>query len=258
MLRKDIIRPLKSGGRTADPNEIARFDALSEEWWKPNGKFKVVHAFNAARVDYIINLIGNRSKQTAPTEKPLAGLNILDVGCGAGLVSEPLARNGAAVTALDASAQNIEVARRHAEKTGVDIDYICATPEEIMGKDETYDIVLSLEVVEHVSDLPSFLDALAKFIRPEGLLILGTLNRTLRSKVLAIYGAEYILGWLPKGTHDWQRFVKPQELDEHFSDLGFTQYALQGIAFNPLRWEWKLSANADVNYLQAFEKNSKA
>lgn len=252
MLRKDIIRPIDGARRTADPAELDRFDKLAQEWWDPNGAFKTVHAFNAARTTYIADLLRRRLAQRSGSGS-LEGVSVLDVGCGAGLVAEPIARLGASVTAIDASARNVEIARRHAESSGLDIEYHCATPEEISPSGQTYDAVLSLEVVEHVADLPHFLHHTAALVRPGGTLVIGTLNRTFLSWVLAIVGAEYVLGWLPKGTHDWRRFVSPEELDALLTPQCH-EIERQGVSFNPLRMNWQLARSMSVNYLQAFEK----
>ncbi len=257
MLRKDIVRPLEEGRRTASECEIAKFDALALEWWKPDGKFKTVHAFNAVRVDYIGRLLTNHLGSADRADAPLNGVRILDAGCGAGLVSEPVARLGAEVTGIDASAHNIAIARRHALSSGLEINYHCATPEELSASQEPFDAVLSLEVVEHVADLPAFLTATASLVRPGGLLVIGTLNRTALSYALAIVGAEYVLRWLPKGTHEWKKFVKPGELISHLSSDGFTEFVRQGVAFNPATWQWGLGRSSAVNYLSAFRKTTK-
>lgn len=252
MLRKDIIRPLNGGRVTADPSEVARFDELAQEWWKPDGKFKTVHAFNAARVSYICDRL---LKRFGGETKSLAGVRVLDVGCGAGLVTEPIARLGADVSAIDASARSVEIARRHAAQSGLDIDYRCATPDEIDPEEAAFDAVLSLEVVEHVGDLPGFLSDIASLVRPGGLLAIGTLNRTPMSWATAIVGAEYVLGWLPKGTHDWRRFVTPEELIAHLEPHGLTEHARQGVIFNPFRLAWTMGRSTKVNYIQTFIKS---
>ena len=253
MLRKDVIRPLDGTRRTADPAEVERFDKLANEWWAPDGRFKTVHAFNAARVGYIGDLLSRRLARPNGGNK-LSGLRVLDVGCGAGLVAEPISRLGATVTAIDASAQNVEIARRHALKSGLDIDYLCATPEEYAPHGETFDAVLSLEVVEHVADLPRFLAHTAAMVRPGGTLVIGTLNRTALSFALAIIGAEYVLRWLPRGTHDWRRFVTPEELATHLEPHRLAEVERQGVRFNPLHMTWQLGKSTAVNYLQVFTK----
>ena len=205
MLRKDIIRSSPEVAGTADPEQIARFNALAQEWWSPYGKFKVVHKFNAARVGPILKMLGENFN--ARNRDVLSGLRVADVGCGAGLVSEPLARAGAAVTAIDASERNIAIARRHAEDAGLAIDYKCSLPEQLAAEGASFDAVLSLEVVEHVADVRLFLKTIAGLVRPGGRLILGTMNRTALSWVIGIVAAEWVLRWLPRGTHEWSRFV---------------------------------------------------
>lgn len=253
MLRKDVIRPIEGSRRTADPEELVRFDRLAEEWWAPDGRFKTVHEFNAARTGYIAELL-QKTLHRHGQSRPLAGIELLDVGCGAGLVCEPMSRLGAQVTGIDASAQSAETARRHAMASGLEIEYRCATPEEFTSSGRTFDVVLSLEVVEHVVDVPRFLSHTAALVRPGGTLVIGTLNRTWRSWVLAIIGAEYILRWLPKGTHDWNRFVNPGKLGDVLRAHDLEEFALQGVRFNPLRMTWELGNSVAVNYLQAFKK----
>ena len=254
MLRKDTIRPIAEARRTADPSELARFDTLAEEWWDPDGKFKTVHDFNKARVSWIRDFLVTHLADRGPGQAALSGKAILDVGCGAGIVTEPVAALGADVLAIDASGRNVAIAQRHAQNSGLDISYQCATPEELKVPDVGFDAVLSLEVVEHVLDLPAFLEACAVQVRPGGLLIVGTLNRTTRSWFTAILGAEYLLRWLPRGTHDWRKFVQPDELADHLAPHGFSECARQGVVFNPLRLAWQLGRNTDVNYLMAFRK----
>ncbi len=260
MLRKDVVRPLPGGHRHIDAQEIAKFDTLAEEWWRPDGKFKVVHEFNAARVDYLIDFFArqNKARLGAHPNLPLSGLRLLDAGCGAGIVSLPLAENGADVTGIDASAQSIAVAQRQAEHRGLAVDFRCGTPAEVTTAEAAFNGGVCLEVVEHVGDLEAFVDDLSILIAPGGHLVLGTLNRTSQSYVKAIIGAEYILRWLPKRTHDWSKFVKPVELKELLERRGFREVARQGLSFNPLRWQWRLSKDMSVNYLIAFEKQPSA
>ena len=256
MLRKDIVRPLPGGHRHADVQEIAKFDELAEEWWRPDGKFKVVHAFNAARVDYLIDFFAQQSNACtgANSNLPLSGLRLLDAGCGAGIVSLPLAESGAKVTGIDASAQSIAVAQRQAEHLELRVDFRCATPAEIREAEAAFGCGICLEVVEHVGDLEAFIDDLSHLISPGGQLVLGTINRTVQSYLKAIIGAEYILNWLPKRTHDWSKFVKPAELKELLEARGYREIARQGLTFDPLRWQWRLGTDTSVNYLIAFEK----
>jgi 2-polyprenyl-6-hydroxyphenyl methylase/3-demethylubiquinone-9 3-methyltransferase len=254
MLRKDVIRPFDRTQSTADPTEIARFDALAQEWWEPDGKFRVVRSFNAARMSIIADALAPLAAKTSDPDFPLAGMRIADIGCGAGIVSEPLAKAGARVMGIDASARNIEIARRHALAAGLAIDYRCALPEDLCGNAEPFDAVTCLEVVEHVADVGAFLDATASLVRPGGRLIVGTINRTARSWALGIVAAEQILGWLPRGTHDWNRFVKPDEMAGALSRYAFFPVALQGIAFDPVLWRWQAVRNPSVNYLQIFAR----
>ena len=254
MLRKDTIQPFIEGRRTVDASELARFDALAEQWWNPDGQFKTVHNFNAARVSWICEFLAKNIGTSKSGQRPLVHRTILDVGCGAGLVTEPVAGLGAQVLAIDASARNVAIAQRHESRRGLEITYQCATPEELEAEEPGFDAVLSLEVVEHVANLPAFLSACSAQVRPGGYLIVGTLNRTMRSWVMAIMGAEYVLRWLPRGTHDWRKFVKPSELIEYLAPHGFSKHAQQGVVYNPLRLAWQLGRNTDVNYLIAFKK----
>lgn len=234
MLRKDIVRRSTGTGGTADPEEVRRFDALAEEWRKPDGKFKVVHSFNAARVGLVISAL-RPGGQVGPGA-PLAGVRIADVGCGAGLVSEALARAGADVIAIDASETSIAIARRHAQTAELDIDYRCALPEQLADQGLQFDAVVCLEVIEHVSDVPTFLRTIAALTRPGGRLVLGTLNRTALSWVLAIVAAEYLLRGLPRGTHSWSGFIRPDEIAAIVNPPGCRETARHGIVFDPLRW----------------------
>ena len=256
MLRKDRIRSTGGDHTSADPTEVARFDALADEWWKPYGKFKTLHAFNAARVGYVLELLAALAARRGCPAGALDGLTILDAGCGAGLVAEPIAGAGAAVTGIDAAGNNIEIARRHATATGLSIDYRCVLPEDLEAQGMTFDAVVSLEVVEHVADLGRFLASLAAMVKPGGLLVIGTINRTTLSWLLAIIAAENVLGWLPRGTHDWQHFVKPVELAEHLEAAGLSPLSLQGMSFDPIRWKWRLSLSSDVNYLHVFGRRT--
>ena len=231
MLRKDIRKAAPTG--TADPAEVARFDALAEEWWKPDGAFKTVHAFNRVRVEHISARLPVLFQRDARAARPLAGLRIIDVGCGAGLVAEPLSLLGADVLGIDAAERNVRVAERHAGASGAPVRYRHALPEDLAGEAGAFDVVLSLEVVEHVADLPAFLQALARLVAPGGVLIIGTLNRTLRAYVKAIIGAEYVLGWLPRGTHDWRKFVTPVELDVRLRPHGLRVVETIGCRAQP-------------------------
>jgi 2-polyprenyl-6-hydroxyphenyl methylase/3-demethylubiquinone-9 3-methyltransferase len=251
VLRKD---ERKTARPTADPEEVERFNRLAAEWWKPDGAFKVVHAFNAARVGYLSRRLPELFGRDPGSPMPLDGLALLDAGCGAGLVSEPMASLGAGVLGIDASERNIMVARTHAGQSGVGIEYRHALPEDLHADAARYDIVLSLEVVEHVADVGAFLAAIGDLVKPGGILVIGTLNRTPQSYVKAIVGAEYVLGWLPRGTHDWHRFVTPQELETHLVPLRFQTLDCRGVALNPLSFRWRINTDTTVNYLQIFRR----
>jgi 2-polyprenyl-6-hydroxyphenyl methylase / 3-demethylubiquinone-9 3-methyltransferase len=260
MLRKDELKTdhAAPNASTADPSEIARFNRLAEDWWRPDGTLKVVHKFNATRVAHLKRIIPAHFATAAGQDaaSPLAGLTIADVGCGAGIVAEPLARSGAAVTGIDAAARNIAVAAHHAKASGVDITYRNILPEALVAEGRQFDVVLSLEVVEHVAHVQAFLRACAALVRPGGLLVIGTLNRTVKSYVLAIVGAEYVLGWLPKGTHEWQRFLTPAELQATLTRYDMTAGATDGVVLNPVTNVWSISADASVNYLRCFTKRT--
>ena len=243
--------------QTADASEIAKFDAMAEEWWDPKGKFKPLHMLNPCRLDYINTQIRTEFGLDLKSLRPYEGLELLDIGCGGGLLSEPMARLGAKVTGVDAAARNIPVARRHAEISGLEIEYLHTPAEELASAGRAFDVVLNIEVVEHVPDPGEFLRVCAALLRPGGLMVCSTINRTARSFALAIVGAEYVLRWLPKGTHDWNKFIKPSELFEHLRNASFEPVDSKGFVFNPLEWEWKLSASdLAVNYVTASVKKS--
>jgi 2-polyprenyl-6-hydroxyphenyl methylase/3-demethylubiquinone-9 3-methyltransferase len=250
VLRKDVKRA--SGPRTgsADPAELARFEALADEWWKPDGAFKVMHAFNAERVRHLSHRLPILLGRDPHASRPLAGLQILDVGCAAGLVTEPIATLGADVLGIDAVERNVAVAARHAHRTGAPVRYRHALPEEIADEGQSFDAVLSLEVVEHVADLETFLSVVARPVRRGGILVIGTINRTVASYVKAILGAERILRWLPRGTHQWRKFVTPGELELALSRHSFSVEERCGISLNPLTMRWRISADLSATYLQ--------
>jgi len=250
VLRKDIRKNLPISSGTSDPDQIARFNKLAEEWWKPDGAFKMVHAFNRVRVAYLAERLPVLLRRDPRAPRPLADLKIIDVGCGAGLVSEPLSNLGAALLGIDAAERNILVAERHARSTGVAVRYRHALPEEIAEEGCVFDAVLSLEVVEHVADLPKFLAALARLVAPGGVLVIGTLNRTIRSFIKAIIGAEHVFGWLPRGTHDWRKFVTPKELDLALRPHGLKLIERSGVALSPLSMRWTISKDDSATYLQ--------
>ena len=235
---------------TIDRAEIDRFDRLSSEWWDPDGQLGQLHRMNPLRIGYIRDAACRRFGRDGRDPVCLAGLAAVDVGCGGGLLTEPMARLGAQVTGLDASAEAIEVARRHAEQAALAIDYACETAEHRAATGSKYDIVLALEIVEHVADVDAFVGALARLTKPGGLVVMSTLNRTLRSLALAIIGAEYVLRWVPRGTHDWRKFIRPSVLSAHLRRRGLVVDRVAGMALNPLSQTWRLAArDLSINYL---------
>jgi len=254
MLRKDILRPPNNARGTADAVEVARLSALAEEWWRPDGAFNVVHGFNEARLSLLVEDISRHFARGRGAPRPLEGLHVLDVGCGAGLVAERLAHLGANVLGIDASARNIEIAREHAAMSDVNIDYRHCLPEQLDASVAQFDVVLTFEVVEHVADVPRFLQACASLVVKGGVLAVATLNRTLKSFLFGIIGAEYLLKLLPPGTHDWRKFVTRAELEHSIAPLGFRSIAAHGLSFNPITRGWSATPSLSVNYLQIFEK----
>jgi 2-polyprenyl-6-hydroxyphenyl methylase/3-demethylubiquinone-9 3-methyltransferase len=232
-----------------DPAEVARFSAMAAEWWDPKGKFAPLHRFNPVRLGFIraqgLARFGRDPKARAPFE----GLRLLDIGCGGGLLSEPMTRLGFQVTGVDASERNIGTARAHAEAQALAIDYRCTTAEDLLAAGESFDVILNMEVIEHVADPGEFLRTCARLLAPGGLMIVATLNRTLKAFALAKVGAEYVLRWLPAGTHDWKRFLKPEELRGFLAGEGVEVEGPFGVTFDPLSGRWKESADADVNYM---------
>lgn len=232
---------------TASPDEIARFTAMAEAWWDPEGDFRPLHRFNPTRLSFIRNRLIGHFDRDGDALRPFEGLRLLDVGCGGGLLSEPLARMGFSVTGIDAGEKNVAVARIHAEQSGLDIDYRAATPERLAG--EQFDVVMIMEIIEHVPNISDFLAAVAPLLKPGGALLAATLNRTMKSYALGIIGAEYVLRWLPPGTHDWNKFVKPSELAAGLRPHGITVKDLKGMGYDLLNDEWKLTGDLAVNYL---------
>lgn len=232
-----------------DPAEVEQFSRIADEWWDENGKFKPLHRINPLRISYI------RDKAEAHFKRSMSGLNLIDIGCGGGLISEPMAKLGANVTGLDASEKNIAIASIHAKKSAVDIRYLASSAEALAATGEQFDVVLALEIIEHVADLDVFYSALAALVKPGGLLILSTMNRTPKSYAMAIVGAEYVLRWLPRGTHDWAKFVKPSEMARALEGRGLTISETQGMVFAPLEWKFTLNPkDLDVNYLMVATK----
>lgn len=239
-----------------DPAEIARFSAMAEEWWDPTGKFRPLHALNPPRLQFLRDRLAGHFSRDPLGAAPLAGLRLLDIGCGGGLISEPLARLGATVVAVDASEKNIAVAKLHAEGGGLAIDYRCAAAEDLAAAGETFDAILALEIIEHVANLAAFVTACARLVRPGGAAVFSTLNRTPQSYLLGIVGAEYVLRWLPVGTHQWGRFVRPSELAAALRPHGLTITAMDGLSYQPIQQRWRLTKDLSVNYLAFAIKDS--
>lgn len=240
---------------TIDPAEVAKFEAMAAEWWDTKGKFRPLHLMNPCRLDYITTQIAAEFGRdlTAPT--PFAGLRLLDIGCGGGLLSEPMARLGATVVGADAAPRNIPVAQIHARQSGLEIDYRHTTAEALAAAGEQFDVVLNMEVIEHVADPAAYLTACQRLLKPGGLMICSTLNRNPKSWLMAIVGAEHIMRWLPKGTHDWNKFITPDELQALIEQAGLTQVDRKGMVFNPIGWSWSLSSrDLSVNYVTASVK----
>lgn len=241
---------------TLDPAEVERFRRMAEEWWDAKGKFRPLHQIGPARLAFIREAVLAHFKRDGQGLRPYAGLTFADIGCGGGLICEPLARLGATVTGIDPASRNIEIAKLHAEGQGLAIDYRPITVEELVAEGRTFDCVTSLEVIEHVPDPALFIKECARLVRPGGLMILSTINRTLKAYALAIVGAEYVLGWLPRGTHDWNRFITPEELTSHVTASGMAPPRFMGFTYDPFRDAWSLDADTSVNYLASSVKAS--
>lgn len=240
---------------TIDPAEVAKFEAMAAEWWDPNGKFKPLHMLNPCRLDYIATQIAAEFERDLTATQPFSGLRLLDIGCGGGLLSEPMARLGATVLGVDAAARNIPVAEVHARAQGLEIDYRVGTAEDLAAAGERFDVILNMEVVEHVADPQGFLTACQTLLKPGGLMICSTLNRNPKSYLMAIVGAEHVMRWLPKGTHDWAKFITPDELYTMIGKAGLKPVDRKGMVFNPLGWSWSLSdRDLSVNYVTASVK----
>ena len=233
--------------------EIEKFSNMADEWWDPHGKFKPLHKFNPIRIKYIKeNII--RQFKIKNKNKPLSGINILDIGCGGGLLSEPMCRLGANVTGIDASTKNVKISKLHAKKDNLKINYICSSPEKLKIS-KKFDVILNMEIVEHVEDISFFLKSCSKLLNKNGLMFVATINKTLKSYLFAIVGAEYVLRWLPIGTHDWEKFVKPEELKEILSKNNLLLKKLDGMHFNIIKDEWSITNDLSINYIAKFLKN---
>ena len=238
---------------SVNKKEIEKFSKIATEWWNPEGKFKPLHKFNPIRIKYIKeNIINNFNLKNK--NKPLSGVNILDIGCGGGLLSEPMSRMGASVTGIDASDKNIKIAKLHSKKSKLKINYLCSSPEK-MKVEKKFDVILNMEIVEHVEDIDFFLKSCAKLLKKNGLMFIATINKTFKSYIFAIVGAEYVLRWLPIGTHEWEKFVKPEDLKRNLMKYNFSVKKLDGMHFNIIKDEWSISSDLSVNYIGKFIKN---
>ncbi len=239
---------------TIDKKEIEKFSKLAKDWWNPNGKFKPLHQFNPIRIEFIKDKLVSHFKLNPNTEKPLKDLKILDIGCGGGMLCEPLNRLGAKITGIDASENNIEVAKLHSKEMNLNIEYICCSPENLNMSDK-FDVILNMEVVEHVSNVNLFIKKCSELIQKSGVMFVATINKNLKSYLFAILGAEYILRWLPIGTHDWDKFLTPQDLEIITKKNNFLYDDLTGVKFNLISKKWYKSSDASVNYISTFVKN---
>ncbi len=238
---------------TINQEEIQKFSKLADEWWDVSGKFKPLHMFNPIRIEYILEKTSNHFK-SKDLKFPLKGLKFLDIGCGGGLMSEPMSRLGADVTGIDASLKNIKIAESHSKRNNLKIKYLNTSPEKIT-ENEKFDVILNLEIVEHVEDVDLYFKSCAKLLKKNGLMFTATLNRTFVSFIKAIIGAEYVLRWLPIGTHDWNKFLKPKEIEEKICNLNFSIKEINGLEFNPFNQKWKISKDLSVNYIITSVKN---
>lgn len=243
---------MTSAETTVDPSEVAKFEAMAADWWDPAGKFKPLHMMNPVRLDYITGQIAAEFARDLTGPRPFEGLRLLDIGCGGGLLSEPMARLGAEVVGADAAERNIPVARVHAEQSGLEIDYRHTTAEALAEAGEEFDVVLNMEVVEHVADPLAYLTACQRLLKPGGLMVASTINRNPKSFMLAIVGAERVMRWLPVGTHDWSKFITPGELEDLITRAGLRPVDAKGFVFNPVSWQWSISTrDLSVNYVTA-------
>ena len=238
---------------SVNKKEIDKFSKMANEWWDPEGKFKPLHKFNPTRIKYIKENIINNFKLKNKL-RPLSGINILDIGCGGGLLSEPMSRMGANVTGIDASDKNIKIAKLHSKKNKLKINYLCSSPEKLKIT-KKFDVILNMEIVEHVEDIEFFLKSCSKLLKKNGLMFVATINKTLKSYVFAIVGAEYVLRWLPIGTHEWEKFVKPEDLKKILIKYDLSLNKLEGMNFNIIKDEWSISRDLSVNYIAKFIKN---
>lgn len=238
-----------------DPDEVEQFSRIAEEWWDESGKFKPLHDINPTRIGYIKQHICEHFGKDVDSIRPFSGLKLLDIGCGGGLICEPMTRLGADVSGVDASEKNIKTAALHAEQSGLEIDYRASTAESLVENKEQFDVVLALEIIEHVVDPDAFIASCSNLVKPDGVLIMSTINRTAKSYAMAIIGAEYILRLMPRGTHDWKKFVKPSEMRRAMESSGLEIVNTSGMVMNPLKWEWRISdTDIDVNYLMIGKK----
>jgi len=238
---------------SVNKKEIDKFSKMANEWWDPEGKFKPLHKFNPTRIKYIKENIINNFKLKNKL-RPLSGINILDIGCGGGLLSEPMSRMGANVTGIDASDKNIKIAKLHSKKNKLKINYLCSSPEKLKIT-KKFDVILNMEIVEHVEDIDFFLKSCSKLLKKNGLMFIATINKTLKSYIFAIVGAEYVLRWLPIGTHEWEKFVKPEDLKKILMKYDLSLNKLEGMNFNIIKDEWSISTDLYVNYIAKFIKN---
>ena len=239
-----------------DPDEIAKFEAMAEEWWDPNGKFKPLHMLNPCRLDYIIAMIRTEFGCDPTNAKPFNGLRILDIGCGGGLLCEPMARLGAQGIGVDAAERNIPIAKAHAKQSNLKIDYRHGTAESLLADTERFDVILNMEVIEHVADPSGYIKTCEALLKDGGLMVCSTLNRNPKSFIMAIIGAEYVMRWLPKGTHEWSKFFKPRELENIITKAGLKMVDKKGFVFNPISWQWSISdKDLSVNYVTSSVKN---
>ena len=237
---------------SVNKKEIDKFSKMADEWWDPEGKFKPLHKFNPTRIKYLKENIINNFK-LKNNNIPLKGVNILDIGCGGGLLSEPMCRLGASVTGIDASIKNINIAKLHAKKDNLKIHYLCSSPEKLKIK-KKFDVILNLEIIEHVEDIQFFLNSCSKLLKKNGVMFVATINKTLKSYIFAIVGAEYVLRWLPIGTHEWEKFVKPEDLIKILEKYELKLNKLDGIKFNLIKDEWSMSSDTSINYISQFIK----